>query len=89
MSPREFLAKWKTHLFFVGAFLSVLAFNITIGFTAGQTFLGATGRAISEIRPMDYLMFALFWYACAVHRPKDGWDSSLITLNLSRSNNQK
>jgi hypothetical protein len=89
MNPREFLAKWKTHLFFVGAFLFVLAFNITIGFTAGQTFLGATWKAITEITPMDYLMFALFWYGCAVHRPKDDWDSSLISLNLSRSNNPK
>ncbi|MGH9881835.1 MAG: hypothetical protein ACRD6N_10395 [Pyrinomonadaceae bacterium] len=89
MNPREFLAKRKAHLIFAGALLFVLAFNITIGFTAGQTFLGATWRAISEIRPMDYLMFALFGYACAVHRPKDDWDSSFITLNLSRSNNQK
>jgi len=89
MNPREFLAKRKTHLIFVGVFLFVLAFNIIIGFMAGQTFLGATWRAINEIRPMDYLMFALFWYACAVHRPKDDWDSSLITLNLSRSNNQE
>lgn len=88
MNPREFLAKWKIHLFFVGAFLSVLAFNITIGFTAEQTFLGATWRAITEIRPMEYFMFALFWYACAAHHPKDDWDSSLISLNLSRSNNQ-
>ena len=75
---KEFLAKWKTHLFFAGAFLSVLVFNITIGFTAGQTFLGATWRAIGEIRAMDYLMFALFWYVCAVHRPKDDWDIPLL-----------
>ena len=86
MNPREFLAKWKTHLFFVGSLLFILALNVTIGFRAGQTFLGATWRAISEIRPMEYAMFALFWYACAVHRPKDDWRSSLITLNLSRSN---
>ena len=54
MNPRDFLAKWKTHLFFVSALLFVLTFNITIGFRAGQTFLGATWRAISEIRPMEY-----------------------------------
>jgi hypothetical protein len=90
MNPREFLARRKAHLIFVGAFIVVvLAFNITIGFTEGRTFLGATWMAISEIRPMDYLMFALFWYACAVHRPKDDWDSSLISLNLSRANTEK
>lgn len=89
MNPREFLTKNKVHFIFVGAFLFVLAFNITIDFTAGQTFLGATWKAISGIRPMDILMFAGFWYACAVQRPKDDWDSSLISLNLSRSNRQK
>ena len=86
MNPRQFLAKWKIHLFFVGYLLFVLAFNITIGSPAGQTFLGATWQAMSDIRPMEYAMLALFWYACAVHRPKDDWESSLITLNLSRSN---
>ena len=89
MNPREIFAKRKTHLFFGSTLLFVLAFNIAAGFTAGETFLDATWRAISEIRPMEYIMFALFWYACAVHRPKDDWDSSLISLNLSRSNNQK
>ncbi len=89
MNPRDFLTKRKKHLIFMGIFLLVLTFNITIGFMAGQTFVAATWKAISEIRPMEYLMFALFWYACAVHRPKDDWESSLITLNLSRADNQK
>jgi len=89
MNPREFFAKRKTHLIFVSALLFALAFNITLGFIAGQTFLGATWRAISEIRPMEYVMFALFWYACAMHRRKDDWDSSLISLNLSDSISRK
>ena len=89
MNPREFLTKHKVHFFFVSVFLLVLVLNITIDFAAGQTFLGATWKAISGIRPMDYLLFAVFWYARAVHRPKDDWDSSLISLNLSRSNRQK
>ena len=88
MNPAEFLAKRKIHLIFAGAFVLVLALNIIIDFTPGQTFLGATWKALSEIRPMDYIMFALFWYALAVHRPKDDWGSRLIALNLSRSNNQ-
>lgn len=89
MNPREFLAKWKTHLFFGGALLIVLTVNITIASMAGQTFRAATWKAISDIRPMEYMMLALFWYACATHRPKDGWESSLITLNLGRPTNQK
>jgi hypothetical protein len=89
MKPREFVAKYKVHFFFVSVFLLVLAFNITIDFMAGQTVLGATWKALSGIRPMDYLMFGIFWYACGIHRPKDDWDSSLISLNLSRSDRQK
>jgi hypothetical protein len=89
MNPREFLSKHKVHFFFVSIFLLVLTLNITIDLAAGEPVLGATWKAISGIRPMDYLMFALFWYACAVHRPKDDWDSSLISLNLSRSDSKK
>ena len=89
MKPREFFAKRKAHIILAGAFLSVLTFNIILGFRSGNTVLGATWQALSEIRLMDYLMFALFWYALAVHRPKDDWESSLITLNLSESNNYK
>ena len=89
MNPREILTKHKVHFFFVSVFFLVLALNIMIDLAAGQTFLGATWKAISGIKPMDYLMFAVFWYACAVHRPKDDWDSSLISLNLSRSDRQK
>ena len=86
---KEFLAKRRAHLIFGTGFLFVLALNIIIGFTAGQTILGATWKGISAVRPMDYLMFALFWYACAVHRPKDDWHSPLISLNLSRTNTEK
>ena len=88
MNPREFLAKRKAHLIFGGAFSLVLALNFTIAFMAGHTFLDAAWKAISEIRLMDYLMFALFWYFCATHRPKDDWHSPFITLNLGQSNNQ-
>jgi hypothetical protein len=84
MNPREFSAKRKTYLIFVGAFLLALVFNITIGLMSGESLLGATWTGVSELRPMDYVMFALFWYACAVHQPKDDWQSSLISLNLSK-----
>jgi hypothetical protein len=84
MNPREFIAKRKAHLVFVGSFLLALVFNITIGLIAGESVLSATWRSVSELRPMDYAMFALFWYACAVHQPKDDWQSSLISLNLSK-----
>lgn len=86
---KEFLAKRKAHLIFGTAFLFVIALNTIFGVTAGQTLLGATWDGITSVRPMDYVMFALFWYACAVHRPKDDWHSPLISLNLSRTDSEK
>jgi hypothetical protein len=85
MKPRELIAKRKAHLVFVAAFLLALVFNITIGLMSGESVLGATWKSVSEIRPMEYAMFALFWYACAVHQPKDDWQGSFISLNLSSS----
>jgi hypothetical protein len=89
MNPRAFVSQRKTHLVFVGAFLLVLFFNITLGPMSGESVLGATWRGFSEIRPMEYAIFAAFWYAFAVYRPKDDWGSSFISLNLSGLNNQK
>ena len=85
MNPRQFIAKRKTHLVFAAAFLLALVFNITTGRMPGESVLSATWRGFSDIRPMEYAMFALFWYACAVHQPKDGWHSSFVSLNLSGS----
>jgi hypothetical protein len=86
---KQFFVMRNAHLIFVSALLFFLALNVIIGFTKGETVLRATWNGISELRPMDYLMFALFWYACAVHRPKDDWDSSFISLNLSQTNSEK
>src|SRR5688572_24172270 len=82
MHLREFLAQRKAHLIFGSAFLLVLILNATINVIAGETVLGAVWKSISKIKPLDYIMFALFWYACTVHRPKDDWRSPLITLGL-------
>ena len=85
MNPTQFIAKRKTHLVFVFAFVFAIVANITIGLMSGESVLGATWRGVSDIRPMDYAIFALFCYACAVHPPKDEWQSSLISLNLQGS----
>lgn len=85
MNSRESFSKRKGHIIFAFAFVSALAFNIIIGLTSSKTIMSATWHAISDIRPMEYLMFGLFWYAFAAHRPKDDWGSSLTTLNLSQS----
>ena len=85
MNPMELIAKRKTHLVFLFAFLVAVLVNITIGLMSGESVVGATWSGVSEIRPMDYAMFGLFWYACAVYQPKNDWQSSLTSLNLSGS----
>jgi hypothetical protein len=89
MNPKEIIIKQKTHFVFATAFLIVLSINITLGLMSGESVLVATWRGFSEIRPMEYAMFAAFWYAFAVHRPKDDWSSSFISLNLSGSTSKK
>ena len=86
---KEFPPKRKAHLIFGTAFLLVLAFNTILDLTAGQTLLGATWNGITAVTPVDYVMFALFWYACAVHGLKDDWHSPLISLDLSRKDSER
>ena len=86
---KEFLAKRKAHLIFGGAFLLGLLLNIIVGFTPGQSVMGAIWNGVSEFRPMDYLMFTICWYSSAVYRPRDDWNTSLISLNLSQTNSEK
>jgi hypothetical protein len=82
---KELLAKRKAHLIFPSAFLLAVVFEITIGLMTGQTVLDALWNAFSAIKPIDYMMFAAFWYMCAVHRPRDDWDGPLTSLNLFRT----
>ena len=84
MNRKEFLRKWKVHLFFGGGFLLVLAINVVINFLSGQTFWRATLGALREIRPVEYIMFVLFWYGFTRGRRSDS-RPTLATLNLDGS----
>ena len=88
MNPKVLLRRRKAHLIFGSAFFLFAAFSIIAGLTTGQSFLGATWSAVREIRLLDYFTFALFWYVCATP-PRDDWDTSLISLNLARSDNRE
>ena len=82
MTKNELIAKRKIHLLFAGGLLIVLAVSIVTGLIAGGSFLSAMWNAFREIRPVEYAMILLFWYVCAFHKPKDGWNGSFTTLNL-------
>ena len=89
MKPGEFFAKRKKQLIVAAAFLLALVLNIAPGLIAGKPAAGAVWTGLSEIPPMDYLMFAGFWYVLFIHRPKDDWSGNLTALNLSKSHSQK
>ena len=86
MNRRALPANRKTHITFAAIFLSVVTLYVATGLIAGQTISAATWGAVSVMKPMDYLMFAVFWYACEM-RHKEDWHSPLVTLNLKRTKN--
>jgi hypothetical protein len=61
---KDFLAKRKAHLVFGSALLFILALNIVLALTPGQTVIVTIWKGFSSIRPVEYLMFGGFWYAC-------------------------
>ena len=81
MEIKELFNKWKVHLMFGGGFLLVFLINVVINKLIGQTVIQAIVSTLRSIRPLDYLMFALFWYALA-HKNDSDSQSQLTTLNL-------
>ncbi len=81
---KHFSKSWKLHLTFAGAFLLSLAAYIIMNMTAGQPFRSAMGNAFLDIRPIEYAMFILVWYACAVYHHGENGSSLLTRLNLGR-----
>ncbi len=79
-------SRWKIHLLFGGGFLAVTAFNIVVNMFAGKHFSEAAWGALREIRPMEVLMLAAFWYGFAFYQPKDERSSPFISLNLGSRN---
>ena len=82
MKTKELVNRWKVHLVFGGGFLLVFAINMVMNALNGQTVLRATVSSLQGIRPMEYLMFALFWYVLARGKESDA-RSRFTTLNLS------
>jgi len=89
MKPTEFIAKRKKQIIVAAAFVLALFLSIAPGLIAGKPVAGAIWTGLSEIPPMDYIMFAGFWYVLFIHTPKDAWSSNLTALNLSDSHSQK
>ena len=86
MNKKEFFRKSKVHLLFGGGFLLVFVINVAINFFSGQSFLWATVGALREIRPVEYIMFILFWYWLARGQQSNS-RPTFTSLNLGGSKN--
>jgi len=78
----EFASKWKTHLVFGGGLVAAITFSVAANMVAGQHLSDAAWNAVRELRPLEVLMYLLFWYGLAFYQPKDEWSSPLTSLNL-------
>ena len=76
--------KTKVHLFFGGGFLLAFAISVAINFFSGQRLALSIVGAFREIKPMEYIMFFLFWYWLARGRQTES-RPTLTTLNLGGS----
>ena len=84
MKTKEPFNRWKVHLVFGGGFLLIFTINVVINALDGQTFLRAAVSSLQGITPMEYMMFASFWYFLARGKESDA-RSRFTTLNLSSS----
>ena len=82
MKIKQLFKRFKVHLIFGGGFMLVFAINVVMNAFDGQTVLRAIVSSLQGIRPMEYLMFALFWYVLARGKESDA-RSGFTTLNLS------
>jgi hypothetical protein len=84
VSETKLFHKWKVHLFFGGGLWLVFAISITINLLSGHTLFSATIDALRQIRPMEYVMFFLFWYWFARGQQTNS-RPTLTSLNLGGS----
>jgi len=77
--------KLKVHIFFGVTLTLILLVSVIWRMASGERWPQASWNAIREIRPFEWVMFFVVWYAVAFHRPQDeAWWNSITTLRLSR-----
>lgn len=74
----------RVHLLFAGGVTLVLLFGVLSKMGSGERFFQALWNSVKESRPTEWLMIALFWYACAFPRLQNDWTTGEVTtLGLS------
>jgi hypothetical protein len=85
MNKNNLPAKWKVHFLFGGGLLLVILINVAMNSFAGQTFLRVVLGALSGIRPVEYVMFILFWYWFARGQHAAASRPEFTSLNIDGS----
>jgi hypothetical protein len=79
------LRKLKVHVVFGGFLTLLLLVSVIWRMASGERLLQASWNSLNEIRPFEWVMFFVLWYAAAFPRPQDeSWWNSMTSLGLSR-----
>jgi len=74
----------KIHLVFGGAVVLALLFGVLSNLASGEHVSQALWHSVTSVRPFEWLMIALFWYAVAFQRLQNKWTTGEVTtLGLS------
>lgn len=74
----------RVHLVFAGGITLVLVFGVLSKMASGEDFFRAFWDSARDVRPVEWVMIVLFWYAFAFQRPQNSWTTGEVTtLGLS------
>jgi hypothetical protein len=67
------------NLWFGGAVLLLLTVGVVRGLFSGEAFIVALWSSIKQGRPLEWMMFFLFWYAAVFSPNLDFWGNRKVT----------
>jgi len=73
----------KIHFFFSLGFLIILLIGMVPRLVSGERLLQSLLGALADIRPVEWIMFFVFWYTLAKNNLRDGWFKPPQTLGLA------
>jgi hypothetical protein len=73
----------KTHIVFSLGLLIILLIGLIPRMASGERFFRALWSALTDVRPVEWVMFFTLWYAFAKDNLRKGWFKSSQTLGLA------
>lgn len=76
----------RAHLVFSIGLVIVLLAGLVPRMASGEPFFQAVWGALTDVRPGEWLMFFVFWYALTKNILRDGWFRPPQSLGLADQN---